>query len=65
MTTLKKSTRKSNVNNTSIAEDDLDGNYNLGFSSKAPFEEDEDEFDLPLDDLDTLENFDSDEDDDY
>lgn len=65
MTTLKKSTRKSYVNNTSIEEDDLDGNYNIGFSNKAPFEEDDDEFDLPLDDLDTLENFDSDEDDDY
>jgi hypothetical protein len=65
MTTLKKSPEKSYVNNTSIAEDDLDVNYSIGFSNKSPFVDDEDEFDLPLDDLDTLETFDSDDDDDY
>jgi hypothetical protein len=65
MTTLKKSTKKSYVNNTSLAKDDLDVNYPFGFSSKSPFVDDEDEFDLPLDDLDTLETFDSDDDDDY
>jgi hypothetical protein len=65
MTTLKKSTKKSYVNNTSLAEDDLDESFATGFGNKSPFEDDEDEFDVPLDDLDTLETFDSDEDDDY
>jgi hypothetical protein len=65
MTTIKKSTRKSFVDNTSIEDDDLDGNITTSFSRKAPFDDDDDEFDLPLDDLDTLDSFDSEEDDEY
>lgn len=64
MKTLNKSTGKGYADNTSF-EDDLDEQDIIGFTSKSPIEEEDEDFDLPLDDLDTLDNFDSDEDDDY
>lgn len=63
MTTIMKSMTKRSVNNR--FDSDLDETKILGFSNITPFDEEDDEFDLPLDDLDTLDTFDSDEDDDY
>jgi hypothetical protein len=64
MTTPKKSTKKSAVEDTFSEDESF--NTISGPSAKVidPFEDDDD-FDLPLDDLDGLENFEADEEDDY
>jgi hypothetical protein len=65
MITTKKFTKKSSVDDTRFEDDNLDGIQTTGFSKAAPFDDEDDDFDLPLDDLDTLDTFDSDDDDDY
>lgn len=65
MTTTKKSTKKSSVDDTRFEDDNLDGIQPTGFGKASPFDDEDDDFDMPLDDLDTLDTFDSDDDDDY
>ena len=65
MITTKKSTKKSSVHDTRFEDDILNGIQTTGFSRATPFDDEDDDFDMPLDDLDTLDTFDSDDDDDY
>jgi hypothetical protein len=65
MITPKNSPRKSTDEDNFLEDEGL---YTLSTSSATindPFDDEQDEFDLPLDDLDGLENFDADEEDDY
>ncbi|MDB5021813.1 MAG: hypothetical protein JWQ28_2940 [Pedobacter sp.] len=64
MTTPKKSTKKSAVEDTFSEDESLSTMSNPSAKISDPFEDDDD-FDLPLDDLDGLENFDTDDEDDY
>ncbi len=64
MTTPRKSA-KSNAVENSFSEEESFSTFASSTGKKGiPFD-DEDEFDLPLDDLDGLENFDTDDEDDY
>jgi len=64
MTTPKKPVKKSAVEDTFAEDESLSRFTNPTVKNNDPFEDDED-FDIPLDDLDGLENFDADEEDDY
>jgi hypothetical protein len=64
MATPKKSTKKSAVEDTFSEDESLNTVSSSSAKIKDPFE-DNDEFDLPLDDLDGLETFDADDEDDY
>lgn len=64
MATPKKSPKKSAVEDTFSEDESLNTLSSPSAKIIDPFEDD-DEFDLPLDDLDGLENFDTDDEDDY
>jgi nitrous oxide reductase accessory protein NosL len=64
MTTPRKSAKSNAVENSFSEEEDFSTFANETGKKIVPFD-DEDEFDVPLDDLDGLENFDADDDDDY
>jgi hypothetical protein len=65
MTTPKKSMRKGADEDTFLEDESLHSLSPTSAKIIDPFDDDEDEFDLPLDDLDGLENFDADEEDEY
>jgi len=64
MTTPKNSVKKSAVEDTFAEDESLSTFTNPTAKNTDPFDDDED-FDIPLDDLDGLENFDADDEDDY
>lgn len=61
----KNSPRKSADEDKFLEDEDLNTDSTSLAAVNDPFDDDEDEFDLPLDDLDGLENFDVDDEDDY
>jgi hypothetical protein len=64
MATPKKFTKKSPIEDTFSEDESLNTISTSSTKIIDPFEDDED-FDLPLDDLDGLENFDTEDEDDY
>lgn len=65
MITTIKSTKGNSVDDTRFYNQNLNGIRATGFAKISPFDDEEDDFDIPLDDLDALDTFDSDDDDDY
>jgi len=64
MTNSKKSLKKSPLDDQAQDKEMTDENSFDSTEKKKTFDDDDDEFDLPLDDLDTFNDFESDEDDD-
>jgi len=61
MKTPKKSIKKSALADPEIEQEDAFE----GIGKKKPYDDEDDDFDMPLDDLDTFDSFDDDDDDSY
>ncbi|KIO75504.1 hypothetical protein TH53_20300 [Pedobacter lusitanus] len=64
MTTPKKSVKKGSLDDQAQDKEMNDENSYGSIDKKKTYDDDDDDFDLPLDDLDTFDDFDSEDDDD-
>jgi len=62
MTNPKKPIKKSPLDDQDPDKEMTDDNFDDAADKKKAFDEDEDDFDMPLDDLDTFDDFDDDDD---
>jgi len=65
MANPKKSVNKGSLDDQAHDKEMADDNSFDSIEKKKTYDDDEDDFDLPLDDLDTFDDFDADDDDSY